>query len=87
MRKVVTIDQSRKPEIAPCFVTLGSYRFENGGQAYVLLSTGDTDGHVTADAVQFLPQGQADSFVNTKMKANASEVEGTKSNTKESKRI
>lgn len=61
--KVVRVNQSLKPEIAPCFVSLGSYRFETGGQAYVLLSTGETDGHVTADAVQFLPQGKTDSFV------------------------
>jgi len=73
--KVVTLDQSRKPEIAPCFVSLGNYRFETGGQAYVLISTGETNGHVTADAVQFLPQGQSDSFVSTNGGSNATELE------------
>lgn len=72
--KVVTVDQSRKPDIVPCFVSLGSYRFETGGQAYVLISTGETDGYVTADAVQFLPQGQSDSFANTNSGSNATEL-------------
>jgi hypothetical protein len=61
--KVVNVNQSLKPEIVPCFVSLGSYRFETGGQAYVLISTGDSEGHVTADAVQFLPQGQTESLL------------------------
>lgn len=68
--KVISINQRQKPDIAPCFVSLGNYRFESGGQAYVLISTGDTDGHVTADAVQFLPQGQVDSLLRSEPNAN-----------------
>jgi hypothetical protein len=62
--KVVYVNQSLKPELSPCFVSLGNYRFETGGQAYVLISTGNSEGHVTADAVQFLPQGQTESLIN-----------------------
>jgi hypothetical protein len=36
-------------------VKLGEFRFEKGGQAYVMLSNEGTKGHVTADAVAFVP--------------------------------
>lgn len=37
--------------------TLGSYRFESGGQAFVIISNDGSDGHVIVDAVQFVPEG------------------------------
>ena len=36
-------------------MSLGQYRFEKDGQGFVLVSNEGTDGHVIADAVQFLP--------------------------------
>jgi len=78
--KGLSINQRQKPDIAPCFISLGSYRFESGGQAYVLISTGDTDGHVTADAVQFLPQGQVDSV--SRSEPDAATVSGRDSERK-----
>ena len=73
--KQVLINQRLKPEISPCFVSLGNHRFEAGGQAYVLISTADTVGHVTADAVQFLPLDQDDSLVVTSATARQEEKE------------
>lgn len=60
--KTVYLNQRLKPDLVPGFVSLGSYRFEKGGQAYVLISTADTDGFVTADAIQFLPAGTVESL-------------------------
>jgi hypothetical protein len=73
--KQVRINQRLKPEISPCFVSLGNHRFETGGQAYVLISTADSQGYVTADAVQFLPLDQDDSLVTTSTVARLEEKE------------
>jgi hypothetical protein len=37
------------------FVSLGQYRFEKDGQSFVLISNEGTKGHVTPDAVTFIP--------------------------------
>jgi len=50
------VNETQPPAIEGRFVSLGRYRFEKDGQAYVLVSTRDTRGHVIADAVQFLPE-------------------------------
>jgi hypothetical protein len=52
--KVITINEQENPPIDGRFVSLGQYRFENN-QGYVLVSNEGTKGHVTADAVVFLP--------------------------------
>ena len=52
---VVRIDQRQVPPIEGGFVSLGQFRFEKGNQGYVLVSNEGTQGHVIADAVQFLP--------------------------------
>ncbi|HXG63323.1 MAG TPA: DUF1553 domain-containing protein [Planctomycetota bacterium] len=57
--KTVHVNQREVPPLAGRFVSLGRYRFENN-QGYVLVSNEDTDGHVTADAVVFLPAGVAE---------------------------
>jgi cytochrome c553 len=57
---VVTVDMRAAPPIGGRFVALGRFRFERGGLAYVLVSNAGTAGHVTADAVQFLPVAAAD---------------------------
>ena len=53
---VVRINQVEKPSDDGLWQTLGSYRFEQGGQAFVIVSNEKSDGHVVADAVQFLPE-------------------------------
>lgn len=51
----VTVNQQKVAPIEGRFVSLGQYRFEQNGQGFVLISNQGTDGHVVADAVQFLP--------------------------------
>ncbi len=51
----VAVDQRAEPPLDGRFVSLGEFRFEENGQAFVLVGTEGTDGHVIADAVQFLP--------------------------------
>ena len=37
------------------FVTIGTWRFESGGQNFVMISNAGAEGYVTVDAVQFIP--------------------------------
>ncbi|MBX7168717.1 MAG: DUF1553 domain-containing protein [Pirellulales bacterium] len=53
------INQRERPPIDGRFVSLGEFRFELGGQSFVLISNAGADGHVVADAVQFLPVGES----------------------------
>lgn len=53
--KMVLINQRKKAPIIDLFVSLGEYRFEADGQSYVMISNAGTQGHVIADAIQFLP--------------------------------
>lgn len=41
------------------FASLGTFRFEDSGQGYVLVSNAGSQGYVTVDAVQFLPEMDA----------------------------
>jgi hypothetical protein len=52
---IVEVNQQQQPPIDARFVSLGQFRFEQGNQGWVLISNEETAGHVTADAVQFLP--------------------------------
>ncbi|MFM8172133.1 MAG: DUF1553 domain-containing protein [Pirellulaceae bacterium] len=54
------IDQKKAAPIGGLWVSLGTYRFEQDGQAYVIVSNVGADGHVIADAVQFLPESASD---------------------------
>ncbi|MEZ6140158.1 MAG: DUF1553 domain-containing protein [Zavarzinella sp.] len=51
--KTTKINMQPLPAIEGRFVSLGKYRFEKDGQAYVMITTEATSGHVTADAVIF----------------------------------
>ncbi len=51
----VYVNQQEPPEIDGRFVSLGRFSFEGNGFGYALVSNQGTTGHVTADAVQFLP--------------------------------
>lgn len=54
------IDQKKTAPIGGLWVSLGTYRFEQDGQAYVIVSNAGADGHVIADAVQFLLESASD---------------------------
>jgi hypothetical protein len=54
----IHVNQQQVPPVDGRFVVLGQFRFEQN-QGYVLVSNADTKGHVTADAVAFLPVGGA----------------------------
>ena len=49
------VNQQEPPLLEGRFVSLGQFRFEANGFGYVLVGNEATVGHVTADAVQFLP--------------------------------
>ena len=51
----VVVNEQEAPVLDGRFVSLGQYRFEGNGFGYALVSNEGTMGHVTADAVQFLP--------------------------------
>ncbi|MCC6507953.1 MAG: DUF1549 domain-containing protein [Pirellulaceae bacterium] len=53
--KMVSVNQRMPPTIDGLWISLGEFRFEKDGQAFVLVSNEQADGHVVADAVQFLP--------------------------------
>jgi hypothetical protein len=57
--KEIRINQKQRPSDDGLWQTLGTFRFEAGGQAYVIVSNDGSDGHVIADAIQFLPEGQS----------------------------
>ncbi len=52
---IKVIDQRQAPALDGHFISLGTYRCEANGQNFVILSNEDADGHVIADAVQWLP--------------------------------
>src|SRR5262249_45164757 len=51
----VTVNQRQTPPIDGRWLSLGRYRFEQGMQWFVMVSTDGANGYVVADAVQFLP--------------------------------
>ncbi len=53
--KTITIDMKKTPPLNGRYVSLGEHRFEKNGQCHVLISNEGTKGHVTPDAVVFLP--------------------------------
>jgi hypothetical protein len=53
--KEFSVNQRVKPTHDGLWISLGHYRFEANGQALVLIGNADTDGHVIADAVQYIP--------------------------------
>lgn len=52
---MLRMDQRKPPPEDDVWISLGTYRFEKDGQAFVMLSNEGANGHVIADAVQFLP--------------------------------
>lgn len=52
--KAVLVNQQQAPAIDGLFVSLGEFQFAAEAPAAVVVSNGDTDGHVIVDAVQWL---------------------------------
>jgi hypothetical protein len=57
--ETIFVDESEAPPIDGRFVSLGTFRFEKDGAGFVLVSNAGTEGWVTVDALQFLPEGSA----------------------------
>ncbi len=57
--RTITVNQREAPAVDRHWVSLGTYRFELNGQCFAIVSNESTDGHVIADAVQFLCEEQA----------------------------
>lgn len=55
------VNQQQRPNVDGMWHSLGSFRFEANGQAYVMVSNQEADGHVIIDGVQFLPIPDASS--------------------------
>lgn len=51
----VKVDQKKAPPIGGLFFPLGTFRFEAGANAVVMISNEGADGHVMVDAVQVVP--------------------------------
>lgn len=67
---LVKVNQRKRPSEDGLWQSLGTYRFEQDGQAYVLVSNESANGHVIVDAVQFLPV-EGDANRGTQAKADA----------------
>ena len=55
--KTIPVNMQLNPTLDGRWVSLGEYRFEKSGQSFVIVSNEGTKGHVTADAVTFIPAG------------------------------
>ncbi|HVX13152.1 MAG TPA: DUF1553 domain-containing protein [Pirellulales bacterium] len=53
--RLVRINERLSPPVDGRFVSLGQFHFELNGQGFVIVANEATDGHVIADAVQFVP--------------------------------
>jgi hypothetical protein len=53
--KTIEVNQQQTPPIDGRWISLGVYACEATGQSFVIVSNAETEGHVVADAVQFLP--------------------------------
>jgi len=53
--KLIAVDMRKAPPVEGRYVSLGEHRFEKGGQCFVIVANEGTKGHVTADAVVFVP--------------------------------
>jgi hypothetical protein len=54
-KTTVPVNQRQAPPLDGAFVSLGTFRFEKGKSGSVEIGNKDVDGHVIADAVQWLP--------------------------------
>jgi hypothetical protein len=54
----VHVDQTQEPDIENRFTSLGTFTFEKGNNSYLIISNEGTEGFITVDLLQFLPEGQ-----------------------------
>ncbi len=73
--ELVEINEKTQTLEGLAFATVGTYRFEDSGQGYVLVSNAGTEGVVTIDAVQFIPQ---DAVENAKAPVDSKKASGLK---------
>jgi hypothetical protein len=53
--KTIGVNMQATPPLNGRFISLGQFRFEKDGQSFVLISNEGTKGHLTPDAVTFIP--------------------------------
>jgi hypothetical protein len=70
----VAVNMKEQPPIDGRWISLGEFRFENN-QGYVMVSNEGTKGHVTADAVAFLPVGKPAESAAVPEKGSVKELE------------
>ncbi|MCY2974747.1 MAG: DUF1553 domain-containing protein [Planctomycetota bacterium] len=70
---LVRVDQRIAPPEEAIWVSLGEFRFEKDGQAFVLVTNDESDGHVVVDAIQFLPIGTESKSLATKPEDNSND--------------
>jgi len=73
----IHVNEQEAPVLDGRFVSLGQFRFEGNGFGYALVANEGTSGHVTADAVQFLPADLAAAEV-TRLTQNQKDVPAEK---------
>jgi hypothetical protein len=73
----VTVNQRQPAPIDGLWESLGEFRFEPAGQAFVMLSNSGADGHVIADAVQFLPVQSDSDAINANSQQPDKTTQGT----------
>ena len=66
---VVLVNQQKAPILNGRFHSLGTFNFARKGENFVRISTEETDGHVVADAVQWLLVGEGKNDSSPKGKA------------------
>jgi len=69
--KTLTVNEQENPPIDGRFLSLGTFRFENN-QGYVIVANEGTKGHVTADAMVFIPVAANDQGKTAKPQASGS---------------
>ncbi|MDZ4852393.1 MAG: DUF1553 domain-containing protein [Pirellulaceae bacterium] len=80
----LTINQQTTPPIDGLWISLGRYRFEKDGQAFVIVSNEGANGHVIADAIQFLPETTTAATTATEKLVGKAYKRASKSTTKDS---
>ena len=66
----VVVNQRKPATIDGLWESLGTFRVEPAGQAFVMLSNAGADGHVIADAIQFLPIQSSSAATEAEAKAS-----------------
>ena len=71
---VLRINQRKVPPEDGLWVSLGEFEFEPNGQAFVIVSNEDSNGHIIVDAIQFLPLADKSPNPNTQIALTSTRV-------------